>query len=72
MVFNCVHVAALEHVLFTVFGMDSKSPLVQALEMDCVQDIADFLTLSNDDIDCMTYPVAQEGTICLVPVPEHH
>eukprot|EP00934_Nitzschia_sp_Nitz4_P008068 Nitzschia sp. Nitz4//scaffold70_size99833//3673//6700//NITZ4_004582-RA/size99833-snap-gene-0.139-mRNA-1//-1//CDS//3329557096//8058//frame0 len=46
-----------EHVLIEIFAQDDNSPLRLALAEAQVQDVPSIVTLSNDDIDALVFPV---------------
>ena len=64
--------AALKHVLATVLDQDeSTSPLSIALKEESITNIGDLLVLSADDVDGLTYPVANDtGRVSKKPVPK--
>ena len=44
-------IAAFDHVITNVFGMDDQSPLAQVLKLDGIKDISALLSLDNVHID---------------------
>ena len=48
--------AVLDHVFHKVLGLTDTDPLVQAIKLDGITDILDFVTsFSNKDIECLQY-----------------
>ena len=47
--------AALEHVLTEVFGLNADAPLCVALQQEGISNISEFLTMTDEEIDDLTF-----------------
>ena len=60
--------AALQHIYDNVFCVKPDSPLVNALTREGINNIADLISMTPDDVDALLYESNEGGSITLRPL----